>query len=278
VYKDGEPTYGFLYSNTTGKLVMQHSRIANTLDDGMRVIGGTVLITNNEYILTGKAGGESVNLKSSVTGDVAYNIAYRSATNAFKWSNKSGSNPTPQTDVNVYNNTAIECGWRQVKDGRGGSLNIEGGGRGQIYNNLNVNCRFGVRVVQDADLVNVALGYSLYFGTEQVMVDQFYPTAGIIVSGDKETANDVKGLVNEKDPKFSGYDVTTFTSVIGKAVTDSPDYLAKNLQTDFKLLTGSPALSAGKTGFSTKNTSLVVDGKTYTVPAPSNYIGAFGAN
>ncbi len=278
VYKTTDPTYGFLYSNSLGKFVMQHSRIAYTLDDGMRVLGGTILITNNEYILTGKAGGESLNIKSSVTGDVAYNIAYRSATNGYKWSNKSGANLTPQTDVNVYNNTAIECGWRQVKTGRGGSLNIEELGRGQIYNNLSVNCRFGVRVVGSADIANISLGYSLYYGTEQIMVDEFYPTAGIIVSGDKETANDVKGALKENDPKFSGYDVTIFTSDIGKAVTDNPDFLTKNLQTDFKLTVGSPALTKGKTGFSLKNTSVVVDGKTYTVPAPSNYIGAFPAN
>jgi hypothetical protein len=276
IYADGAPRYGFLFSNTNGKLVMQHSRIAYTNDDGMRVIGGTILITNNEYILTGKNGGESLNIKSSVTGDVAYNISWRAATNAYKWSNKSGANPTPQTDVNVYNNTAIECGWRQTKTGRGGSLNIEELGRGQVYNNLNVNCKFGVRVVGSADIANISLGYSQYYSTEQIMVDEYYPSAGVIVSGDKETDKDMKGGLKELDPKFANYDVSSFTSAIGMAVTDAPDYLTNNLQADFKLKADAPGLAKGKTGFSTKYSSLTVDGKVYQVPAPSDFIGAFG--
>ncbi|MEO7991155.1 MAG: hypothetical protein ABI663_16515 [Chryseolinea sp.] len=272
MYEDGAARYGLLITNPEGKFVMQHSRIAYTSDDGMRVVGGTVLITNNIYELNGRTGGESVNIKSGVKGTVAYNFAYRSATNAYKWSNASGFAATPQTDVDAYNNTAVECGWRQTKSGRGGSLNIEKAGRGQCYNNLSVNCRFGVRVVSDADIDNLTLGYSLYFGTEQVMVDEFYPTAGAIVKGDKETNMDVVGLVGEKDPKFEAYTLTGFVSADVKdpAVLD---FMPASV--DFHVKSDSPALAKGKTGLTLKP-AIVIDGKTYSAPVASNFIGAFG--
>jgi hypothetical protein len=252
---------------------MQHSRIAYTSDDGMRVIGGTILLTHNFYELTGKTGGESLNIKSSVTGDVAYNIAYKAATNAYKWSNKSGSADIPQTDIRCYNNTAIDCGWRQTKTGRGGSVNVEAGGRGSVYNNLVVNCRFGTRIVEDADVANLLVGYNFYYGNEQVMVDEFYPTAGVMKKGEKETDHDVAGAVSANEPKFANYVLTTFVSA---DVKDPANLTFVSSESKFNLKAGSPALAVGKTGFATKNSSVVVNGVTYTVPAPSSFIGALG--
>jgi hypothetical protein len=273
-YADGDPRYGLLFSNTNGKFVMQHSIIRYTADDGMRVVGGTVLITNNTYILTGKNGGESVNIKSSVTGTVAYNMSYRSATNAYKWSNASGTSSSPQTDIDAYNNTAVECGWRQTKTGRGGSVNIEKGGRGQCYNNLIVNCRFGVKLVKDADTVNINTGYNHYYGTDDVMVNQFYPTDGWLVKGWKESKKDIAGLAKENDPAFASYTVSDYTSTY-PVDPSSLDYMSPT--SSFFLKTGAPGLAKGKTGFTVKS-SFIVNGVTYTPPAPSAFIGAYGTN
>jgi hypothetical protein len=271
-YVIGDERYGFFYSNTNGKLVMQNSRIAYTKDEGMRVTGGTILITNNLYELTGGIGGESVNLRSSVTGDVAYNVAYRPAANGFKWSNHVGTSANPQTDANFYNNTCIECGWRQLKTGRGGSFNIERGARGKIYNNLIVNSKFGVRVVTDADVVNVSQGFNGFYANEQIMVDQFYVVGNAVLKGDKETTNDLTGAVGTNDPKFVNYNVTTFVSA-DNILPTTQNFMPV---ADFRLQATSPFLNEGKVDFTTKNASLTVDGKTYTVPAPSSFIGAFG--
>jgi hypothetical protein len=273
-YADGDPRYGVLFSNTNGKFVMQNSRIAYTTDDGMRIVGGTILITNNLFVLTGKNGGESVNIKSSVIGTVAYNTSWRGATNAWKWSNASGSSATPQTDIDVYNNTAIECGWRQTKTGRGGSLNVEKGARGKAYNNLVVNCRFGLRVVDDADVTNLAIGYTHYYGTDAVMVNEFYPTGNKFKKGDSETAKDVVGAAKENDPTFANYTVSGYTSAypVDPLTLDFPP-----AGVDFRLKAGAVGLTKGKTGFTTKG-DVTVGGVKYTTPAPSAFIGTYGTN
>lgn len=273
-YDDGDPRYAVLFSNPNGKFVMQHCRIAYTTDDGMRVVGGTILVSDNMFILNGKNGGESINIKSSVTGTVAYNVSYRAATNAYKWSNASGSAATPQTDIFAYNNTSVESGWRQTKTGRGGSINVEAGGRGMAVNNLIVNARFGTKIVDDADVTNLIVGYNQYYGTDTVMVNQFYPTAVSFLQGDSETANDIAGGPGENDPMFVNYDVSTYTS-------DFPvdpltlDYMPEDA--DFHLQSGAPGLTAGLTSFTVKP-SISINGQTYDAPAPSAFIGALGTN
>jgi hypothetical protein len=273
-YDDGDPRYGVLFSNTDGKFVMQHSSISYTADDGMRIVGGTILISNNTFVLNGKNGGESVNIKSGVTGTVAFNMSYRAATNAYKWSNSSGTSPNPQTDIACYNNTAVDGGWRQTKTGRGGSINIEKGARGTAYNNLIVNCRFGLKVVGDADFSNLSIGYSHYYGTDTVMSNQFYPKDGIMVAGDKETASDIAGTPGQFDPMFTSYTVSNYTSAYPVDPL-SLGYMPEG--SDFSLQSGAPGISAGKTSF-TIMPSISANGTSYSAPSPASFIGAFGAN
>jgi hypothetical protein len=270
--KEGDPRGGLYYTNPNGKFVMQNSTIAYSKDDGMRVNQGTLLITNNTYILNGQTGGEALNVKSGCRGDVAFNTFYQAATNGIKWSNS--DDRTPQTDVNVYNNTAINCGWRQTKSGRGGSFNLEKGGRGKVYNNIVVNCKFGVRFPKspdNPDVANSAVGFNFYYGANDVVTAQFYPTSiSTVAKGDLETANDV----STGTPNFVTLTVTPFDQVAAANPANMDFPAAFNL----KLAAGSPALAKGKTGWATKFTSHSVDGKTYNVPAPANYIGAFGSN
>ena len=274
-YSEGTSRYGLLFSNNSGKLVIQNSKIAYTKDDGMRVLGGTILISNNVFESCGSTGGESVNIKSGTTGDVAYNVLYSSATNGFKISNVSGSAPTPQTNINVYNNTVLNGGYRQTAtSAHGGSINMEKGARGQIYNNMVVNCKFGTRITTDADTVNIKVGYNLYYGNDDVIAGQFYPTASWINSkAKKEVSKDVSGSTGDNDPKFVNFTVTNFVSS-DAASTSNPAFLGTY---DLHLQSGSPAIGKGKSGF-TVGTSIIAGGITYNVPAPSTYIGAFGTN
>ncbi len=275
VYTAGTSRYGFLFTNNTGKLVMQNSRIAYTKDDGMRVLGGTILITNNFYESCGSTGGESLNIKSGTTGDVAYNVMYSAATNGAKISNVSGASPTPQTNINFFNNTIINGGFRQTATtAHGGSINYEKGVRGQIYNNLVVNCKFGTRITTDADTVNIKVGYNLYYGVDSGISSQFYPAASwITTKGKKETSFDVTGNAGDNDPKFVNFVVSPFSSA-NAALTSNPAFIGTY---DLHLQTGSPALAKGKTSF-TVGTSIAVNGTTYSVPAPAAYIGAYSIN
>jgi hypothetical protein len=273
--KEGDPRFTLYFNNPNGEFVMQHSTIAYSKDDGMRINQGKLLVTNNTYIYTGQSGGEALNLKSGAVGDVAFNVFFQSATNGVKWSNS--GDRQPQNDVNVYNNTAINCGWRQTKSGRGGSFNLEKSGRGKVYNNLIVNCRYGVRFPKGADgpdLANSTVGYNLYYGNDATIVSEFYPTIGSIAENDYETSFDINGLANENDPKFVNVTIATFDH----AAATNPDNLNFPAAMDFKLQSGSPALNKAKTSFQPKTASHIANGTTYTTPAPATYIGAMGTN
>ena len=203
IYEEGEPRYGLLFGNINGQLIMHNSRIAYTVDDGMRVVGGKISLIGNYYEYNGETGGEAINIKSGVEGNIAFNTIYSCATNGIKWSNSGGR--SPQTDCVVYNNTVINSGWRRVKAGRGGSINIEKGARGKIYNNLVVNCKYGSRILANdpsepdntdgADIANTEMDYTWYYAQNQDMVDEFLPSAGAITT---HPANDVHGAPGAK--------------------------------------------------------------------------------
>jgi hypothetical protein len=275
--KEGDPRFSLYFNNPNGEFVLQHSTIAYSKDDGMRINQGKLLVTNNTYIYNGQSGGEALNLKSAAVGDVAFNIFYQAATNGVKWSNS--GDRQPQNDVNVYNNTAINCGWRQTKAGRGGSFNLEKLGRGKAYNNLIVNCRYGVRFPKspdNPDLDNSSTGYNFYYGNDALIVGEFYPSTGSIEkgSGAFDTAHDIQGAVNENDPKFVNVTIATFDHVAAA----NPDNLDFPAAMDFKLQASSPALTGGKTDLQPRTASHAANGTTYSTPAPAVYIGALGKN
>lgn len=208
---EGDPRFTLYFNNPDGKFIMQNSTIAYTKDDGMRINQGQLLITNSTFILNGESGGDALNIKSGSVGDVAYNVFIGSATNGVKWSNS--DDREPQMDVNVYNNTAINCGWRQTKAGRGGSFNLEKGGRGLAYNNMAVNCKYGTRfpnAPDNPDLANAKTGYNFYYGNNDASVEGFYPSTGSITADSEMASHDIHGAKGENDPKFVNWDVTTF--------------------------------------------------------------------
>lgn len=265
---EGDPRYAIFYGNISGKYIVYNSKIRYTADDATRIVGGTILFVNNTFSFVGATGGEAINIKSGVTGDIAFNLFYACATNGSKWSNS--GDQSPQTNVKSYNNTFVNCGWRRNKEGRGGSVNIEKEARGESYNHLIVNCKYGVRVVggeDAADTTNVYADYSFYFGNEQIMIDEYYPTHGILPYLQNDCKNDVVGLVNENDPMFADYDVST---------SKSADLELSGL--DFHLKASSPALSGANTGFTSIYSSHTIGGKTYNVPSPASYFGAFSNN
>ncbi|WP_204278427.1 hypothetical protein, partial [Enterobacter kobei] len=80
------------------------------------------------------------NIKSGSIGDIAYNLVIGATGNSFKTSNSGGL--SPQSNMNCYNNTIINSGYRQANAGEGGSIDFENQGRGKAYNNLLVNCKY----------------------------------------------------------------------------------------------------------------------------------------
>ena len=88
--------------------------------------------------------------------------------------------------------------------------------------------------------------------------------------------NNASTIAAGQDPKFVNFVTSSFNNAA--AVTaEEPANEGFPAAYDFHLQAGSTALTGGKTSFSPYNTSaLSAGGKTYSSPAPSAYIGAFG--
>ena len=176
-----DASYAVYFSNPKGTFVFEDSWIYGTVDDGIRVAGGKFAILRNTFERIGKNGGDVLNVKSGSIGDMAYNFFIGNATNGLKASNKGGL--SPQTNIRMYNNTVVNCGYRQTKTGRGGSINFEEGSKGSAYNNLIVNCKYGLRIVSNpvADTTNLYgyYGYNFYWADSISVANQIYPTSYI---------------------------------------------------------------------------------------------------
>ncbi len=266
-YDAGDPRYAIHIGSPNTVFIFDHSTLRHIADDGIRPQGGgRIAVLNSVFYNCGETGGEGINSKDGTVGDVAYNLFYGLATNGSKHSGEGDG--VPQTNVNTYNNTFVNCGFRRVKTGRGGSINYEGGAKGDIYNNLVVNSKFGVRFRGDKlpDVNNINYNNQHYYATDSEDQNNFWPETDLDDNGDRLTEEQSGDIVQE-DPMFVNYSVST-----GKMEATVND------KGDFKLQSGSPALGAGFTGFSPINSSLSAGGITVQIPGPSDFIGAYGTN
>jgi hypothetical protein len=268
VYDAGDPRFAIHFGNPEGVFVFERCTLRNIADDGIRPDGGgKMAIMHSVFYNVGETGGEGLNIKDGTVGDVCYNLFYAVATNGCKPAGKGDG--VPQTNINTYNNTFINCGHRRAQSGRGGSTNLEDGAKGLNYNNLIVNCKFGIRLRGDdlPDLDNTKYGYTHYYATDATDKDNFWPSTDVVPNTDpveRRTKKQDSDIV-DSDPKFVNYAVST-------------DKLTKILNPawDFHLKSDAPGLTKGKTDFTPVHSTLTAAGVTVTIPAPSNFIGAFG--
>ena len=256
----GENLPALWFSNVNGKLIVTNSIIRNFQEDCTYIEGGKSIFANNVFYTTGVSGGEAMNFKSGCVADVAYNLVYSTNTNALKLSNS--GDRVPQAYIIAYNNTMVNTGWRRPT-AKGGSVWLEATVRAELYNNLFANTRFGVkRDTKKPEDARSKYSNNWYYGYDQATVNQFQPNSEI-VAGVNDVISTVAGA---NDPKFVNYP-------LNNAMT-SPDF---NTTWDFHLQGNSPALTKGTTAFTRNHAGgITVNGITYTSPAPSAYVGAFG--
>ncbi|WP_462264612.1 hypothetical protein [Mucilaginibacter sp.] len=273
IYAQGDPRYLIYFGNIKKNLVVEDSWIFGSKDDAIRVVGGKISIMRNTFELCGQAGGEFFNMKSGTVGDIAFNMMIGAATNAIKASD-SGSSGV-QCNVNMYNNTIINCGFRQTKAGRGGSINYEKAARGLVYNNLILNCRFGIRLVSDADLQNLAYNNQLYYANSQAIVTQF-------LAGDGKAAfqpNDIRSTTpQQNNPTFYGYDLNQFNYSANPGpltAAAEPAYLNVVGNSNFRLQPSSPAVGKGKTDFKPLSLVTATGALAASVDLPGKDLGAY---
>ncbi|GAA4202644.1 hypothetical protein GCM10022289_17690 [Pedobacter jeongneungensis] len=273
IYKDGDARYAIYFANIEKDFILEDSWIFGSADDGIRTVGGKIAIMRNTFELCGKAGGECFNMKSGTVGDLAYNMLIGSATNALKASNSGAT--TIQCNVNMYNNTMTNCGFRQTKTGRGGSINYEQGARGLIYNNLISNCRFGLRITTDADQVNIKYNNQYYYGSTSGILAQFLASDGVA----KNQSADVKSATaKDKNPLFFNYNADQYDYTANPGpITASlmPAYITTVGTANFSLQANSPGHNKAKTDFTPMAVVKTTGNFGAIITPPGNDIGAF---
>jgi hypothetical protein len=289
-YKSGDDLFVILFQNADGYLILEDSWVYGSTTDAVRMNGGKFHIMRNTVEKLAYNDGDCFNVKNSSTGDMAYNLIVGTAKGGTKASNK-GTYGSVQTNVNMYNNTYISGGWRSVDPDRGANVNYEQGAKGNAYNNIMVNCRTGLRILENplADTANCHYGYNLSYGDSLSIVNAFYPPTHIAKPSIHDIPNpstfypgfpgtytpgqiyNAPSLVGQNNPKFVNFPLPVSGSV-------SLYNFVGNY--DFHLASGSPAIGAGYTGFTPINATSAVNSPELkaTVTAPSADLGAFPTN
>ena len=260
--------YPIFFQNPKGVFVLEDSWVYGSTDDPFRILGGKISVMRNTFEKCGYTGGEAMNAKSGTIGDFAYNLCIGMATNGPKVSNIAAAIGVPASNVRIYNNTMINCGYRRSSAGRGGSINFEQGAGGMAYNNLMVNCKFGLRVVSNpiADIDNLQYGYNFTYTDFQSVADNIYPSNGLSVAISKAPETDyprpstflpvgwVPGQAYVAPAFLLGANNPQFVNGTIPMTASTPYPLVNNLAAvvgsyNFALKPSSPCVGKGYTGF-----------------------------
>lgn len=281
-----------LFGNPDGYLVFEDNWIYGCAVDGLRMTAGYGNIMCNTIEKEGFVGGDGIYMTGSAKGNVAYNLVIGHSTTSCK---VNGAGATSYAcDVATYNNTSVNGGYRRTASGRGGSINYEADAMGLVYNNLTVNCKYGVRMVNNPapDMDNIKLGNNYHYGDLESICEQFYPVGYITPHQSTDipapssflrddytagTAYEASSLVGKNNPQFVNYPLP-----IAGLDVDNIKLLAYAGSYDFRLKSTSPAVGKGATDF---KPYFLDDPKfpkgeygSSEITLPSSDIGAFPMN
>ncbi len=277
----GAAAYSIYFQNPNGVFVLEDSWLYGCVDDAVRIEGGKINLMRNTLEKCGYTGGDLFNSKNGTVGNMAYNLIIGGNTNGTKASNKGGS--ATETNVRMYNNTYVNCGYRRSTAGRGGSIDYEQQAEGMAYNNLIVNCKYGLRVVLSPapDTANLFYGNTFYYGDSLSVTDQFYPTTYLTKPEPTDIPNpstylpnpyalgevyNGAPLIGQNNPMFVNYPLPQPIPVPLAAISyvGTPNYNSPNSNNNpynFRLQSGSPCIGKGYTGFQ----------PLYVVPVSANF-------
>lgn len=243
----GAQRYGIIVQNPASNFVLEDCWLYGSANDCIRPAGCKYEIFRNTFEKVGITAGECVNVKSGSVGDIGYNLVVGGTGNAFKSANAGGHNP--QASMICYNNTVITTGYRQAKAGEGGSIDFEQDGRGLAYNNILVDCAYGLGIrgsggtTPIADTANTRYGYTYNYGDDTIFTHQFLPSGGFIT---KQQASDINGgnatTPGANNPNFVNYPLPASKGTNFNAA----DYVGNY---NFHLSSNSPAIGKAYTGF-----------------------------
>ena len=242
----------FHFCNVNGKFVMANCFFHDNYNDQTYFTGGNGVIINNIFADSGNAadGGEAINVKAGCKLDVVNNIIYNACTNAFKLSNAGNSETIPLTEMTVYNNTVVDCGWRRAKNKKGGSVWVEKAAKPIFVNNLIYDSRFGLKQPKQdgADMEHSRLTPNYYFASTDKGVEQMAKGASLSIWYDTDIKSSVAGQLNPLFKNFKQSDKMNINCEIDLQEKGAP--LAFDNTWNFEYQDNSPALSGGVTDFS----------------------------
>ena len=274
----GSIRYGIWTRSSETELILEDCWVYGCKDDVYRPNGGKINLMRNTFEFCGENGGDGLNVKAGTVGNIAYNLFIGGATNAFKPSNEGAS--TVQTNIMVYNNTVLNNGWRRPGMSRGANINFEVGARGGAYNNIVVNCKRGIRALQDADLQNLTFDHNLYYASLQQMVDEFIPSDAVASTNQVLGPNNLIGGLRDNNPLFVAYNIDEFTFEQYEAGETQPAAMNRVGSNNFRLQPSSPAIGAGTTSFSPVNVSwkYATGDRAPSVMQPNADLGCYPTN
>ncbi|TWJ00742.1 hypothetical protein JN11_01998 [Mucilaginibacter frigoritolerans] len=302
--------YILYFTNPNGVFIMEDSWMYGSPDDATRFYGGYYNIMRNTMEKCGSNGGDGFNAKGSAVGNMAYNLIIGGATNGTKTA--SDGTTAGECQFTMYNNTYVNDGFRNngVYGARSGSVEIENNSRALVYNNLIVNCDFGVRIaggpagakvyLADTTLVTngsvlfpqTKYGYNFYYADAASIADQFVPTnvAQQVVTHPQSTdipnmaaflgvnytfglVYDGSSLVGKNNPMFTNFPLpATAGSWVTQCSVDGYN---------FRLQSGSPAAGKGTTtAFQPITTGIPLDANfgSSGITPPGQDIGCYQLN
>jgi hypothetical protein len=295
--------YVIYWGNPNGNFVLEDSWLYGSPDDAVRFYGGHINMMRNTLEKCGGLGGDGFNAKGGTQGNMAYNLIIGGATNGTKSAND-GAKSSTQCQIAMYNNTYVNGGFRNsgVFGARSGSVEVENNSRALAYNNLIVDCNFGVRIAggnnvtakvyladtlshADGPITKTAYGDNFYYASATAIANQFVPTniAQAVVTHPQATdipnlkaflgatytfgfQYDGSSLVGKNNPLFVNYTLPN-TNYAKQASVDG---------FDFHLQASSPAVGKGNTAFA-GIASVPVDANfgSTQITAPGKDIGCF---
>ena len=296
--------YIVYWQNPNGAFIMEDSGIYGGPDDAIRFYGGHINMMRNTLEKCGGTGGDGFNAKGGTQGNMAYNLIIGGATNGTKSANDPGTQ-APQTEIAMYNNTYVNDGYRNTGTygARSGSIEVENNSRALAFNNLIVDCNFGVRIAggnnvtakvyladtlshSDGPITKTAYGYNFYYVDNVKQADQIVPTniAQAVVTHPQAT--DIPNMKTFLGPTYTFGFAYDGTSLVGLNNPQFVNYPLPNLNFatqasvdgfDFHLQKSSPAVGKATQSFSPVTAGIPVDpnfGSSGITP-PGKDIGAY---
>ena len=244
--------------NGGAHIVFEDNWMFGGIDDGLHLAGNIMVsVKRNVLQRLGGPDGETMNIKAGVKGDIAYNYIWSAANSGIKL--ETGKTVfSPQTKLNIFNNTIINSGWRKVGEATNAIL-IDKFAAANIFNNVLVGNHTGINIASKADTLHCTYGYNLIYSIDDSLKSWRYS----VKSFGKIQTTDIMGSGKDACASvFSSWD---------PGVLPSATMQDNNIPS---LKTGSPAIGKGATNDPFAY-NIIVSGNNGTADILNKDMGAY---